>query len=53
MKKKTIKAIKIMRDNLHKDLIQLEKEGKLLPKVYPTKSAADKRIKQLKGFRRK
>ncbi|KKK71062.1 hypothetical protein LCGC14_2917730 [marine sediment metagenome] len=28
MEKKTIKAIKIMRDNLHKDLIQLEKEMK-------------------------
>ena len=32
--------------------IRLE-SGKLLPKVYPTKSAADKRIKQLKRFRRK
>ena len=44
MKKKTIKAIKIMRDNLHKDLIQLEKE---------MVESTDKRIKQLKGFRRK
>lgn len=27
--------------------------GKLLPKVYPTKTAADNRIRQLKQHRRK
>lgn len=32
--------------------IRLE-NGKLLPKIYPTKTAADKRIKQLKRFRGK
>ena len=32
--------------------IKLE-SGKLLPKVFPSKSAADKRIKQLKRFRKK